>query len=139
MNEIVLDTSVLLAGFLSPWNPAGRIVDALRAQELRLVADDRVLDVYRKALRRQFFDKYLKRREREWIMEFLSRESRIIATSRPFLDLATPSDACFLEVASEAGVLLVTARPEKFPPALRRNVEVVTPKEYYESMGSATF
>ncbi|MGC9452207.1 MAG: putative toxin-antitoxin system toxin component, PIN family [Oceanipulchritudo sp.] len=132
MKEIVLDTNVLISGLLSAQNPPGRIVDALRNGAIRLIADDRILSEYRTVLRRPYFERYIKAIEREWMIEFLSRDSRIVVCDQVFDDLPDPKDACFLEVAFNAGLPLVTGNVKHFPLEKNRGVKVLTPAEFVE-------
>lgn len=132
MKEIVLDTNVLISGLLSAQNPPGRIVDALRNGAIRLIADDRILSEYRTVLRRPYFERYIKAIEREWMIEFLSRDSRIVVCDQVFDDLPDPKDACFLEVAFNAGLPLVTGNVKHFPLEKNRGVKVLTAAEFVE-------
>jgi predicted nucleic acid-binding protein len=55
MNRAVFDTNVLVAGFLSPDGPPGRIVEWLRAGSVVAVLDDRILAEYAEVLVRPAF------------------------------------------------------------------------------------
>ena len=132
MKEIVLDTNVLISGLLSAKNPPGRILDALRNGAIRLIADDRILSEYRTVLRRPYFERYIKVMEREWMIEFLNVESRMVICDKVFDDLPDPKDACFLEVAFTAGVPLVSGNVKHFPSEKIRGVSVFTPAEFAE-------
>ena len=132
MKEIVLDTNVLISGLLSAKNPPGRIVDALRNGGIRLIVDDRILAEYRSVLRRPYFERYIKAMEREWMIEFLSGESCMVVCDQVFDDLPDPKDACFLEVAFNAGVPLVTGNVKHFPSEKNRGVKVLTPAEFVD-------
>ena len=48
----VVDTNVLVSGFLSPFGPPGRLLDMLQARGLRLATDDRIEAEYRDVLAR---------------------------------------------------------------------------------------
>lgn len=130
MNEIILDTNVLISGLLSAKNAPGRIVDALRMGAIRLIVDDRILSEYRTVLRRPNFERYIKAMEREWMIEFLNIDSRMAVCDRVFDDLPDPQDACFLEVAFTAGLPLVTGNAKHFPSEKCRGVKVLTPAEF---------
>ena len=55
MNRAVFDTNVLVAGFLSPAGPPGRIVEWLRAGSVVAVVDDRIFSEYAEVLIRPAF------------------------------------------------------------------------------------
>lgn len=135
MNQLVLDTNVLISGLLSPGNPPGRIVDAIRAGYLQTVVDDRILSEYRTALRRPYFQRYIKADEREWIIDFLEHESHRVLSARAVRGLPDPKDTCFLEVALTAGKPLVTGNIKHFPVNYRLGVNVYSPQEYCQQCG----
>ncbi len=130
MNQLVLDTNVLISGLLSPGNPPGRIVDGIRAGYLQTVVDDRILREYRTVLRRPYFQRYINADEREWIIDFLEHESQRVVCTRAIHGLPDPKDACFLGVAMAAGQPLVTGNIKHFPAKKRAGVRVVTPGDY---------
>ncbi len=133
MSELVLDTNVLVSGMLSPRQPPGQVVDLLRAGVLRLVVDDRILREYRTVLRRSVFDRYLTIDVRGWIIAFLEAESRHVVCARLISGLPDPSDACFLEVADQAGCPLVTGNQKHFPKALCGSLEILSPRQFIET------
>ncbi len=51
----VLDTNVLVSGFLSVNSPPARLVDALLDRRLQLAMDDRIEDEYRRVFARPKF------------------------------------------------------------------------------------
>ena len=55
---VVLDTNVLVSGLMSPGNPPGRIIDFLRAGDITLAIDDRILAEYCAVLARENFRNY---------------------------------------------------------------------------------
>jgi len=113
---LVLDVPILLGGIgvgLPGWTGeplAKRIVDLLRAGNLRLVADERVMARYRAALAQS----ELTPLELERILRFLHHDAiRCVATAQvptPF-----PEDACLAETALTTGHPLVAADFRRFP------------------------
>jgi len=130
MKGLVLDTNVLVSGLLSSTRAPGRIVDAIRAGSWQVQVDDRILREYRAVLRRPYFERYLTPEEREWILEYLERESQHTVCGEVFTDLPDPQDSCFLEVAHAAAVPLVTGNLKHFPATARRGVPVHAPAEF---------
>nr|WP_281388064.1 putative toxin-antitoxin system toxin component, PIN family [Puniceicoccus vermicola] len=130
-----MDTNVLISGLLSPHNPPGRIVDAIRSGDLVTVVDDRILSEYRAVLRRPYFERYIHTDEREWIIDFLTHESQPSLSSQAIQGLPDPRDACFLEIAKVSKHPLVTGNIKHFPPNKRRGVHVYSPQEYCQTHG----
>ena len=128
--KAVVDTNVLISGLLSPNGPPGRIVDALRTDNLRLVIDDRILDEYVRVLRRSAFERYFSKIDREHLIEYLTNNSEYVIATIQCLDLPDPFDAPFLEVALTANVVLVTGNQKHFPPEKTENCTVYTPAEF---------
>jgi putative PIN family toxin of toxin-antitoxin system len=134
VNAVVMDTNVLISGLLSPFNPPGRIVDAIRSGVLRPVVDDRILSEYRTVLRRPYFEKYILPFEREWIIEFLEHEAHHVVCSDSIHGLPDPKDACSLEVAYASKKSLVTGNIKHFPVRKRVGVIVLTPLEFCQRL-----
>lgn len=127
---IVLDTNVLVSGLMNPHGPPGRIVDFLRAGELRLAADDRILAEYADVLHRPRLAPYFAGSDIDHILEYLRGNSeRVIATMR-IAGLPDEYDAPFLEVAKASGAILVTGNMKHFPEEKRSSVTVETPTEF---------
>lgn len=94
---------------------------------LTVALDDRILAEYREVLARPKL-----RLNQDAVSDILMLLEyggvRVIA---PPLDvtLPDPDDLPFLEVAAEAGAVLVTGNLRHFPPGLRTDVRVITPAE----------
>ena len=108
---IVLDTNVLVSGIINPHGPPGRIVDLLRAGELRLAVDDRILEYLR------------------------GNSERLIATTR-IAGLPDEHDAPFQELAKAAGTILVTGNLKHCPVRKRSGVTVESPAEFVQRFES---
>lgn len=127
---IVLDTNVLVSGAINPHGPPGRIIDLLRAGELRLVADDRIISEYAEVVHRPGLAPYFADSDVEHIVEYLrSNSERVIATAR-IVGLPDEDDAPFLETAKVAGAVLVTGNLKHFPPKKRSGVIVESPATF---------
>ncbi len=127
---IVLDTNVLVSGIINPHGPPGRIVDLLRAGELRLAVDDRILSEYADVLRRPRLEPYFAGQDVAQILVYLrSNSDRQIATTR-IAGLPDEHDAPFLELAKAAGAILVTGNLKHFPARKRSGVTVESPTAF---------
>ena len=132
--RLVLDTNVLVSGLLTAGNPPGRILDLLRAGKIQLQVDERIVAEYDGVLSRRKFRKYFSDFEKDLIMDFIRTDSEWHVCTRIVDGLPDPNDACFLEVAHEVGVPLVTGNGRHFPEELRGGVEVLTPREFLDRM-----
>ncbi len=130
----VLDTNVLVSGLLSAGNPPGRIVDLLRAGKIQLQVDERIVAEYGGVLSRPKFRKKNSPFERDLVMDFIKADSEWHVCTTEVEGLPDPSEACFLEVAREAGVPLVTGNEGHYPQGLRGGVEVLSPREFLEKL-----
>ena len=130
----VLDTNVLVSGLLSPGNASGRIIDALRTEQIQLVIDDRIFMEYNEVLRRPKFERFIYPAEREWMLDYIFHCALRVTSRCTFTDLPDPYDTCFLEVAATAEVPLITGNIKHFPKHQRRTVEVLSPADYMLSL-----
>jgi putative PIN family toxin of toxin-antitoxin system len=133
---VVLDTNVLVSGIINPHGAPGRIVDLLRAGELCLAVDDRILSEYADLLRRPRLDPYFAGQDVAQILEYIRyNNERYIATTY-IAGLPDQHDAPFLEIAQAAGVLLVTGHLKHFPIRKRSGVTVESPSEFIQRFKS---
>ena len=128
--RLVLDTNVLVSGMLTSGNPPGRIVDFLRAGKIQLQVDERIVAEYDGALSRAKFRRYFSLFEKDLIMDYIRADSEWHVCTRIVDGLPDPKDACFLEVAHEVGVSLVTGNLRHYPVEFRGGVEVLSPSEF---------
>jgi predicted nucleic acid-binding protein len=108
----------------------------LRAGELRLVVDDRILSEYVDVLQRPRLEPYFVGQDVTHILEYLrSNSERLIVTTR-IAGLPDEHDAPFLELAKAAGTILVTGNLKHFPVQKRSGVTVETPAEFIKRFES---
>jgi len=124
---IVLDTNVLVSGIINPHGAPGRIVDLLRAGELRLAVDDRILAEYADVLRRAHLKRYFAGLDIDHIVEYLRGNSERVLAATRIAGLPDIHDAPFLETAKAAGVVLVTGNVRHLPAPKRLGVKVEAP------------
>lgn len=138
MIRAVVDTNVVVSGFLSPFGPPGRIVEWLRAGEIHAVLDDRILAEYADVLARPAFR--LPPAEVEIVLQAIfARASRVTVPpgTSGIVELPDPRDAPFLDCARAEGVPLVTGNQRHFPKSVAHGVEVLTPAEFVQRYGVA--
>ena len=132
--RLVLDTNVLVSGMLTVDNPPGRIVDLLRAGKIQLQVDERIISEYEGVLSRPKFHRFFSVFEKDLIMDFIRADSEWHVCTKIVDGLPDPKDACFLEVAYEARVALVTGNGRHYPKELRNGVEVLSPREFVDKI-----
>jgi predicted nucleic acid-binding protein len=106
-------------------------VDFLRAGKVQLQVDERIVAEYAGVLSRPKFRKKISPFEKDLIMDFIKVDSEWHVCTMVAEGLPDPNDACFLEVAHEAGVPLVTGNARYFPEESRGG-EVLTPREFLD-------
>jgi predicted nucleic acid-binding protein len=130
MNRAVFDTNVIVAGFLSPAGPPGRIVEWLRSGGVQAVLDDRIAAEYAEVLVRPAF--HLPAAEVDIVLAAIRARAFWIeaAIGQRARGLPDPDDAPFLECARTAGVPLVTGNLRHFPKPAAGGVRVLTPAQF---------
>jgi predicted nucleic acid-binding protein len=137
MNRAVFDTNVLVAGFLSPAGPPGRIVEWLRTGSVVVVLDDRIFAEYAEVLVRPAF--CLPEGEVHIVLDAVrARASWAEVGVGQCVSLPDPDDVPFAECAYAAEVPLVTGNLRHFPKAACRGVRVLTPAQFVASAGMRT-
>ena len=132
--RLVLDTNVLVSGMLTSGNPPGRIVDFVRAGKIQLQVDERIVAEYDGVLSRPKFRRYFSLFEKDLLMDFIRADSDWHVCTKIVDGLPDSKDACFLEVAHEARVALVTGNGRHYPEELRSGVEVLSPREVVDNI-----
>jgi uncharacterized protein len=95
--RIVLDTNVLVSGFLNPHGWPGRILDLVQSGAIKLLVDDRILAEYRTVLTRPRFG--FPPEDIAAFLDLLSFDSEPVAARPLSATLPDPADLPFLEVA----------------------------------------
>ena len=127
---VVLDTNVLVSGLMSPGNPPGRIIDFLRAGDISLAIDDRILAEYSAVLARDYFRKYFTVAEKDLILDFIAHDSIRVLCTQSVQGLPDLDDVCFIEVALASKAPLVTGNEKHFPEDLCLGAKVYSPAEF---------
>ena len=127
----VLDTNVLVSGLLSAKGPPGRLIDAILAQRLVIVFDDRILCEYREVLARPRFS--FKASDVAAFWEILPFQRHLVVMPIEGLKASDDSDTKFLEVAAATeSKLLVTGNEKHYPEKTRGDVRILSPREAFE-------
>jgi uncharacterized protein len=129
MIRAVFDTNILVAGFLSPAGPPGRIVDWLRSGVVIAVLDDRIFAEYAEVLVRPAFG-FRPEDVDEVLAAIRSRATWAEVGPDSSVELPDPDDAPFAECALVESVPLVTGNLRHFPKHACRGLKVTTAAEF---------
>ena len=132
--RIVIDANVLVSGVLNPHGPPGRILDAILAETLTVLYDDRILGEYRAVLARPTFG--FRPAEIHTLLDFVEAAGESVAAQSLTIVLSDPTDLPFLEVAASAHAdALVTGNVKHFKPQRgRHDVSIWTPAGFLERL-----
>ena len=112
--KIVLDTNVLVSGFISPFGPPAAILRSVLTGNLTVCFDERILAEYRDVLTRGKF-RFDVRRVNE-VLRVVETNGLPILADPLGLQLPDSTDAMFIEVATAANAdCLVTGNLKHFP------------------------
>lgn len=137
MNQIlvVLDTNILVSALLSPYGPPARVLDLALAGEVRLVFDDRLLAEYREVLARPKFK--FTREDVQALLAYLEAEGEPVVALPLLVALPDADDMPFLEVAAQAGAILIIGNKAHYVVAeAETSVMIMTPREFLDYWGS---
>ena len=128
--KIVLDTNVLVAGLLTPFNAPGEIVRMTSAGILQLCYDARILSEYTGVLHRPKFN--LNADYVEALLDQIKAGGHPVVgvpLHKPLLDT---SDEPFLEIAIAGNAAcLVSGNLKHYPHVNRQGVEILSPSDFF--------
>jgi uncharacterized protein len=126
--KVVLDTNVVVSGFLSPYGPPAQLLYRVAQGDLQLLYDARILQEYEDVLLRPEFAL-----DEHAVREFLRRvqaEGQLVIPIPLSLRLPEPDDEAFLEVALAGHAeALVTGNRKHFPKGAARGIPILAPAE----------
>jgi putative PIN family toxin of toxin-antitoxin system len=129
MSPIILDTSVVVSGFLSPHGAAGSLVVAAFHDRLRLAYSPSMLAEYAEALARPELAPAITSQDRiAFLMKLRSSGMAIMPVPVPDDDWPDPDDLPFVAAALATDhEIIVTLNPRDFAPAKRHGIDVLSP------------
>lgn len=139
MTQVVLDTNVLVSGFLATRGPLSDIVTALLRNEFRLITSHHILIELERVLERPFF---LEQQPQEAIDRYLTlirRRAEIMTIDVIVHGVATqPADDQVLATAvSGRADYLVTGDRQLLVLGAYQQVKIVTPREFLDLLSLA--
>lgn len=127
--NIVLDTNVLVAGLLSPFNAPGEIVRMTSAGILQLCYDARILSEYSAVLHRSKF--HLNSRHVDALLDQIKANGHHAIGVPLKKSLPDMSDEPFLEVAIAGKVTcLITGNLKHYPHADGEDIKILSPSDF---------
>ena len=131
---VVLDTNIVVSALLSPFGPPARVLDMVLSGDIRAAYDDRLMAEYREVLARPKFS--FAPEVVATVLAYLEADGERV-TARPLPhELPDSDDLPFPEVAAEAGAVLITGNTAHYPEAVRGEVQVVAPGEFFRAWRS---
>ena len=132
--RIVLNTNVLVSGFLSPHGPPGAVLRSVLAGSITLCFDERILAEYREVLTRGRLA--LDGERVDAVLEFIEANGEPVLAEALGVALPDAADTMFVEVASAAGAdCLVTGNRKHFPAEHVGDLRVLVPREFVDVHG----
>ena len=132
--RIVLDTNVLVSGFLSLHGSPGALLRSVLAGSITLCFDERILAEYREVLTRGRLA--LDGERVDAVLEFIEANGESVLAEALGVALPGAADTMFVEVASAAGAdCLVTGNRKHFPAEHVGDLRVLVPREFVDVHG----
>ena len=132
--RIVLNTNVLVSGFLSSHGPPGAVLRSVLAGSITLCFDERILAEYREVLTRGRLA--LDGERVDAVLEFIEANGEPVLAEALGVALPDAADTMFVEVASAAGAdCLVTGNRKHFSAEHVGDLRVLVPREFVDVHG----
>jgi putative PIN family toxin of toxin-antitoxin system len=131
MSTVVLDTSVLISGLLSPRGASGALVDAFFADRIKLAYTPAIFAEYAEVMERPEFAAVITPSDRMGvILKVHHCAVRVKPVAVPDDDWPDVDDLPFVAaaLATEARVI-ITLNPDDFVPATRHGLRVLSPAQ----------
>jgi len=127
--KIVLDTNVLVAGLLTPFNAPGEIVRMTSAGVLELCYDARILSEYTNVLHRPKFN--LNADHVGALLDQIKGRGHHVVGVPLKKPLPDSSDEPFLEIGiAGKAACLITGNLKHYPHADRQGIQVLSPSDF---------
>lgn len=126
--RIVLDTNVIISALLNSTGTPAKVLNAVVADELTLLWDDRILYEYRDVLNRPRFN--FKEEDVDDLLAYLDHVAEFVTAAPLPYEIPDPDDVPFLEVAlSGEADYLITGNRQDFGRA-PKGLKILSPAEF---------
>lgn len=133
MKSCLLDTSVVVSGFLKPHAPPARLLSAFFARRLRLVYDARMLAEYGDVLARAELARAelgIAQSDSIGFLLMLRTSGELLKPPAVKLKLPDPDDLPFIETGlASTEKIVVTKNPRHFEPAAHLGLHILSPSD----------
>ncbi|MEN9636837.1 MAG: hypothetical protein RL077_5241 [Verrucomicrobiota bacterium] len=137
MKAWVLDTNVVVSGFLKPHAPPARLLSAFFARRLRLVYDARMLAEYGEVLARPEFG--ISHHDYIGFLLMLRTSGELLRPSPVVIALPDLDDLPFIETGlASDGKIVVTKNLAHFQPAAKFGLRILLPAEAQRALEDGT-
>lgn len=127
--KIVLDTNVIVSGFLTPHGNPAQILALILEGRVTLCIDSRIAHEYREVLSRPAFR--FAPEDVADVLRVLLDDAVVVNPSPLDIKLPDPDDLIFVETASAADAdALVTGNKRHFPAKALRGITLLSPAEF---------
>lgn len=130
----VFDTNTIVSAFLfEHGNPGRALKEALRRGQLLLSLE--VAEEIAEVLRREKFDRYVRRRTREEFLRALIRDASFVQVTESVRECRDPDDDKFLELAlSGGGTHIITGDEDLQVLDPFRGIPILSARKFLESL-----
>ena len=129
---VILDTNIIVSGGIQLAGHSGKLVELVLDGELVLFACPAIIGEYLDVLNRPRFKRYMF--PPVWLPVLLECGTLRSEDPSPWPHLGPdPDDLVFLALAKQEGAVLITGNGADYPPGIRDEVSVQTPREYLDA------
>ncbi len=135
--RFVLDTNAIVSAFLFDESSPGKALQAVLARGELLLSTE-VTDELAEVLRRDKFDRYLKRKTREEFLRVLIQEAVFVEVTETIQACRDTKDDKFLELAASGNAShLISGDEDLLALNPFRGISIVTPRQFLESLAES--
>ncbi|MDR3321661.1 MAG: putative toxin-antitoxin system toxin component, PIN family [Synergistaceae bacterium] len=126
MQQVVLDTNVLVSAIISPYGIPAKILSIVIRRDIQPCYDSRILGEYSEVLSRPRFN--FRPDQVAGILQSISHRGLSVIANPSNIDMPDESDRIFYEVATACGALLITGNLKHYP----QEPFIITPSIYFQ-------
>jgi len=115
VRNVVLDTNVLVAGFLSKKGDSSQIIEMVLSGMITIHYHVEILEEYNFVLSLNNFKGRISPDDVKKFLNYITKFAKNVIVSKSNISLPDESDRIFYDVAKEAGAILVTSNIKHYP------------------------
>jgi len=129
MQQVVLDTNILVSALLSPYGIPAKILAIVTHRDIQPCYDSRILGEYQEVLSRPRFN--FNPDQVASLLQAISRRGLSVVANPSNIPMPDKSDRMFYEVATTCSALLITGNLKHYP----QEHFIITPRMYFTHKG----